>query len=191
MMKVWKWLDERLEETLLIVLLVLIACVELAQVIIRNIPWIPALTWAEEFCRFCWIWSVFLSLPYTIRKAGMLRVSMLPELLSEKAEKILNITVELINAGCMLFLGIHSVTVIGRILTGGETSPAMLWPMWIVYSIMLPGFFGGFLRGMQQVWRQTRSLGEKTRTGKARILAAGAEKAAADRGAERPEGENR
>ena len=63
MMKVVKWLDEHMEEFLLVILLVVIACVSLLQVIIRKIPWIPSLTWAEEFCRFCWIWSVFLSLP--------------------------------------------------------------------------------------------------------------------------------
>ena len=57
-MKVVKWLDEHMEEFLLVILLVVIACVSLLQVIIRKIPWIPSLTWAEEFCRFCWIWSV-------------------------------------------------------------------------------------------------------------------------------------
>ena len=42
----------------------LIAVVSLMQVIVRNIETLPALKWAEEFCRFCWIGSVFLSLPY-------------------------------------------------------------------------------------------------------------------------------
>lgn len=67
-MKVVKWLDDHLEETFLVILLILISCVSLLQVIIRKIPFIPALTWAEELCRFLWIWSVFISLPYTLRK---------------------------------------------------------------------------------------------------------------------------
>ena len=62
-MKVLKWLDEHFEETLLVICLVLIACVCLVQVIIRNIPWIPSLQWAEEFCRFAWIWSVVILVP--------------------------------------------------------------------------------------------------------------------------------
>ena len=41
MMKVVKWLDEHMEEFLLVILLVVIACVSLLQVIIRKIPWIP------------------------------------------------------------------------------------------------------------------------------------------------------
>ena len=48
-MKVLKWLDEHLEESLLVVLLVLIACVELVQVVFRNLSFVDALTWPEEF----------------------------------------------------------------------------------------------------------------------------------------------
>ena len=161
-MKVIKWLDEHFEETVLVILLILISVVELMQVIIRNIPWIPALTWAEEFCRFCWIWSVFLSLPYTIRKGSMLRVSILLDAFGDKIRKIINIVVDLVVAATMLFLGIHSVSVIRGIIGSMEKSPAMLWPMWIVYSIMLVGFFGGFLRALQMAYLHLKSINEKS-----------------------------
>lgn len=58
-MRLIKWLDEHLEETLMIILLIIIACVTMIQVIVRKVPWLTSLTWAEEFCRFMWIWSVF------------------------------------------------------------------------------------------------------------------------------------
>ena len=160
-MKALKWLDEHFEETLLIVLLVLISCVELIQVIIRNIPWIPALTWAEEFCRFCWIWSVFISLPYTIRKCSMLRVSVLLDVFPGKVRNGINIAVDLVTVLCMLLLGVHSVGVISKIAESAETSPAMLWPMWAVYSIMLLGFFGGALRGVQQMILKIRNADQQ------------------------------
>ena len=142
-MKAIKWLDEHLEEVLLVILLVLITCVEMIQVIIRNIPWIPALTWAEEFCRFCWIWSVFISLPYTLRKGSMLRVNVLMDLLPSVLHNAVNILVDLINAAVMALLGYHSITVISSIMISAEASPAMLWPMWMVYSVMVFGFFFG------------------------------------------------
>lgn len=82
-MKAVKWLDEHFEECFMVVLLVLIAVVSLMQVIVRNIETLPALKWAEEFCRFCWIGSVFLSLPYTIRNVSMLRVCVLLDLLPQ------------------------------------------------------------------------------------------------------------
>ena len=161
-MKALKWLDEHFEETLLIILLILISCVELLQVIIRNIPWIPALTWAEEFCRFCWIWSVFLSLPYTIKKCSMLRVSVLLDVFPAKVKNGINIAVDCITGAAMLLLGVNSIGVIQKIMKSGETSPAMEWPMWIIYCIMLIGFFGGFLRAVQQAVNHIRTFNEKT-----------------------------
>ena len=179
-----KWLDKHFEETLLIILLVLICFVELVQVIVRNIPFIPALTWAEEFCRFCWIWSVFLSLPYTIRKSNMLRVSVLLDLFPAKARSAVNVMVDLVTAATMGFLGIHSVSVIQRILKSAELSPAMKWPMWIVYSIMLLGFFLSVLRGVQQAYLHIRSFNEQQLTTKEQTMAEAAKEAEAGRRAE-------
>lgn len=149
-MKPLKWLDEHLEETLLVILLVVITCVSFLQVVIRKIPWIPALTWAEEFCRFCWIWSVFLSLPYTIKKGSMLRVTVLLDLMPHALRQILNLVVDFVTTGSMGLLAYHSVTVVRDIHMSSEASPAMLWPMWIVYSVMLIGFTLGTFRGCQQ-----------------------------------------
>ena len=161
-MKVLKWLDAHFEEAMLVILLVLISCIELVQVIFRNVPFVPALTWAEEFCRFCWIWSVFISLPYTIRKGSMLRVSVLLDVFPQKVRSAINIAVDLITTAAMALLGWHSIEVVERIVKSGETSPAMRWPMWMIYSIMLLGFGLGILRGIQQSVLHIRSFNEKT-----------------------------
>ncbi len=186
-MKAVKWLDEHFEETLLIVLLVMISCVELIQVIVRNIPAIPSLTWAEEFCRFCWIWSVFLSLPYTIRKASMLRVNVLMDVIPRIAKKVINILVDLVLAATMCLLGIHSVTVIQRIMKSGETSPAMKWPMWAIYIVMLAGFFLATLRGLQQVYLHIKNFNKAEKSIAEKTMAEAAEEAEAGR---RTEGGN-
>ena len=183
-MKILKWLDEHFEEALLVVLLVLICCVELVQVTVRNLEFIPALTWAEEFCRFCWIWSVFLSLPYTIRKGNMLRVSVLLDLFPPKVRGIINIAVDLITAAAMLLLGVYSVEVVGNILKSGETSPAMLWPMWVVYSVMLLGFFLGAVRGVQQAWLHVKNFNRITLSTVEQTMADAEEEANAGRKAE-------
>lgn len=62
----------------------------------------------------------------------------------------------------MLLLGVHSIDVVGNIFKSGETSPAMVWPMWIIYSIMLPGFFLGFMRGLQQAYLHVKNYGMDT-----------------------------
>ena len=184
MTKVVKWLDEHMEEFLLVILLVVIACVSLLQVIIRKIPWIPSLTWAEEFCRFCWIWSVFLSLPYTIRMGNMLRVGVLLDMLPNAVRKTVNILVDIVTTACMGLLAYHSVAVVGGIQASGEASPAMLWPMWIVYSVMLIGFVLAVLRGLQQMYIHVTHFNEKELTTIEQTMRDAAEEAALAKGGE-------
>lgn len=159
-MKVLKWLDEHFEEALLVILLALICCVELAQVICRNVSFIDSLQWSDEFCRFCWIWTVFLSLPYTIRKGNMLRVNVLVDLFPPKVRSVFGIAVEALVCASMLLLGVNSVTVVQGILASGETSPAMLWPMWIIYSVLIVGFLLGAVRSIQQIVLKVMHFGQ-------------------------------
>ena len=109
-MKVIKWLDEHFEETFLVIFLVLISCITMLQIIART--FFSALSWPEEFCRYCWIWSVFISLPYTMRKGNMLRVNVLVDLLPTKARNAINIVIDLINTVVMALFFYGSITVI-------------------------------------------------------------------------------
>ena len=186
-MKTLKWLDEHLEEAILVVLLVLISCIELIQVIFRNLSFVDALTWPEEFCRFAWIWSVFISLPFTIRKASMLRVSVLVDMLPQAVRKIVNIVIDLINAVVMAILFRYSIDVIfgaKGIYTSGETSPAMTWPMWIIYISMLFGFGLGVFRALQMAVIHIQHFNEKELTTLEQTMADAAEEAEAGKRAE-------
>ena len=72
-----------------------------------------------------WIWTVFMSLPYTIRKGSMLRVSVLLDTLPQMVRKVINIAVDLVTAACMGLLTVHSIKVVGDIFASGETSTAV------------------------------------------------------------------
>lgn len=183
-MKVLRWLDNHFEECIMVILLVLIAVVSLMQVIVRNIETLPALKWAEEFCRFCWIGSVFFSLPYTIRNMSMLRVCVLLDLLPETVHKIINILVYFVTAACMALLAWNAVGVVAYIMKSGERSPAMLWPMWTVYSTMLIGFILGIFRGIQQGILHIMRFGEKELTTLEQTMQDAAQEAAAGKRAE-------
>ncbi|MBQ6360364.1 MAG: TRAP transporter small permease [Lachnospiraceae bacterium] len=183
-MKAVRWLDEHFEEVILVVLLILIACIELIQVIFRNISAVEALTWPEEFCRFCWIWSVFISLPYTIRKGSMLRVNVLVDMTPMVIRKIVNIAVDLINTVVMAVLLYHSWSVVQGVKETGEASPAMTWPMWIIYIVLLIGFALGAVRGIQMAIIHIMHFGEKELTTLEQTMADAAEEAEAGKRAE-------
>ena len=158
-----KWLDDHFEEVLLVILLVLISVVSLLQVVFKKMPGLTPLTWSDEFARYMWIWTVFLSLPYTIRKGSMLRVSILMDLLPQGLHKIVNILVDLVNAACMAILGYFCIDVVGNVLASGETSTAMVWPMWIVYLILPLSLF---LMCFYELWEFVRILRAKRPEGR-------------------------
>ena len=165
-----KWLDEHFEEVLMVIFLILIACVMMLQVVVRKIPFIQSLTWAEEFSRFMWIMSVFISLPYTIRKSNMLRVSVVLDLLPQKLRKVINLCVDLIVAVSMALLAYHSIECLqwsaGTMLEGAkaETSPAMNWPMWWLYAVALFGFVLATLRAVQMFFVHLAHFNERELT---------------------------
>ena len=166
----FKWLDEHFEECLMVIFLVLIACVMMLQVVVRKLPGVQPLTWAEEFSRFMWIGSVFISLPYTIRKANMLRVSVVLDLLPQKLRKIINLCVDVIVAASMALLAYHSIECLrwsaGEMLVGAvaETSPAMGWPMWWLYACGVFGFALATVRAVQMFFVHLSKFNERELT---------------------------
>lgn len=161
-MKILRWLDEHFELVLLATLLVVIACVELLQVICRNVPFVPALEWAEEFCRFAWIASVFISIPYCVRTMTQLRVTALIDFMPFKLKNIVNIVVDIFTFVILAIMSYASVGVFFKILASGELSPAMQWPMWIMYAIVVIGFVLGTLRSLQMAVMHIKRINEKT-----------------------------
>lgn len=193
-MKVIRWLDDHFEEVLLVVFLVAITIVSFLQVVIRKLPWIPALTWAEEFCRFAWIWSVFLSLPYTIKRGNMLRVTVLLDAMPTTIRKFLNIFVDLVNLAVMTLLFYYAIPLVRDRFISAETSPAMLWPMWAIYASMLLGFGLATFRAIQALVVHIKQFGEKPLTTVEQTMQAAEEELAAAQAAEgvepTKEGEN-
>lgn len=183
-MKVLKWLDDHFEEIFLVIFLVLISCVSLIQVIWKKVPFLKALPWTNEFCCFMWIWTVFLSLPYTIRKGSMLRVSVLLDAMPQIVRKTINVLVDLITMACMGLMTVHSTSVISSIIESGETSAAMQWPMWIVYIMMFVGFLLATLRAFQMFIIHIMHFGEKELTTMEQTMQEAAEEAATAKNAE-------
>ena len=183
-MKALKWLDDHFEEIFLVVFLILISCVSLVQVIWKKVPFLKALPWTNEFCCFMWIWTVFLSLPYTIRKGSMLRVSVLLDIMPQMVRKTINILVDLVTAACMGLMTYHSISVIDSIMKSGETSAAMQWPMWIVYMVMFIGLALGTLRALQMCAIHVMHFGEKELTTLEQTMQEAAEEAATAKNAE-------
>jgi TRAP-type C4-dicarboxylate transport system permease small subunit len=163
-LKAWKWLDEYLEESLMVMLLVLISVVMLAQVFARYV-FNDSMSWPEEFCRYCYVWTVFLSLAFTIKKRSMLRVGVVMDLFPAKFQNTVKIICDLVILAIFAVFFKHSFAVVGNIKNvTKEISSAMRMPMWIMYMSTIVGFGLSIARTAQMIADDIRNFNVKAET---------------------------
>lgn len=145
-----KWMNEHLEEALMTIMLLLITVIISYSVIMRYI-FNNSPSWAEEITRFLFIWSSFISIGLCVRLQSSIRIDLLLTALSEKNTKILLAIVNLIIIAVLLYWLKGGVNVTRTLIRSGQTSPALLIPMWTIYGSSVVGFTLGIIRCAQQV----------------------------------------
>lgn len=149
-MKVIKWLDEHFEEYLLVFLLMLISCTMMLQIVMRY-AFNSSLSWPEEFNRYCFVWSSFLGISYSVKKGIMLRIDAVLNFMSNKVKSIIEILVQLVVLTFFGYLLINSIDVVRKIYVSGQTSPAMGIPMHYIYACTVVGFILTVIRVIQSI----------------------------------------
>lgn len=162
-MRLLKWVDKHLEESLLVFLLVLISGVMLLQVIMRYI-FNNSLPWPEEFSRYCYVWTTFLSLGFTMKYGNMLKVGILMDYLPKTLRSVMNIISQLIVTVFFSIFFYYSFGVVETIEKMGQTSTAMQWPMYMVYFCTIIGFGLGMIRSIQVLIHNIRNFDKKSET---------------------------
>ena len=147
-----KWLDEDLEETILMILLVAIAVVMMAQVVMRYF-FRQSMSWPEEFCRFCFVYSGFISMGYCVRRGKMLKVDILVTFFPKFLQRVLDLVGRVVTLLFFAYLGFYAYQATMNSYRGGMTSPAMGVPMWFIYAAVLIGSALGFIRQIQDLYR--------------------------------------
>lgn len=156
-LKLLKWLEENLEESVCVILLIAITCVTFLQIVLRNLPFTASLRWPEEFCRYCFVASAFISMGYCYRKNCVLAVDILAQRLSPAHARILGIVNRLISIIFYAYMVPPAWNVAMNAKNISQLSPAMQIPVWFLYIFAPIGFFLGFARGVQEFVRFLRT----------------------------------
>lgn len=159
-MKVLKWLDENLEEAILMIFLVVMAVVMMAQVIMRYF-FKASMPWPEEFCRMMFVFSGFLSMGYCVRKDKMLKVDILLGFFPEWLKKIIDVASKFITLAFFAYMAWASWGTVQAQKMLNMTTPAMNWPWWIVYASVTVGCVLGVLRQIEDLVRYFNKKEEK------------------------------
>ena len=157
MKKVWTYLEENLEELLMVILLAVMSLVMLAQVIYRNVLG-GGFTWAEEFCRYCFVYSGMLSAGYCIRKGLAIRVDAVYNFFPKPVKIFIDFVSKLLTTVVYAYIAYKSI---GLIRTTTSISSAMQLPMQYVYAAIPLGMGLGAIRGVQDLVKFCKSLGKK------------------------------
>jgi TRAP-type C4-dicarboxylate transport system permease small subunit len=149
-MKILRKLDDHLEGTIMGTLLIGISFVILLQIVMRLLK--MSLSWPEEIARYFYVWSVFLSLAYTIRTKTNLRVDIVVNFFPAGARRIIETFLHLLNAVFFATLFYYSISVVISVKMSRQTSPALEIPMYAVYAIVPVGFLLAAVRALQQFY---------------------------------------
>ena len=138
-MKALRFLDDKLEEILMTLLLIGIVLCMSAQVISRRV-FNDSLTWTDELAKYLLVWSAFLSVSYCVKKRISIKIDQFQNMLSEKAIpwiKMIRHTIVFVFCIAMLPF---CVTYVQQAVASGATSSALKIPMYYIQSAPLVGF---------------------------------------------------
>ncbi|MGB4439610.1 MAG: TRAP transporter small permease [Sedimentibacter sp.] len=158
-MKVIKWLDNNLEETLMGISLWLIVFIMGLQVIMRYV-FKSSISWSEETCRYLFIWLTFLGISYAVHNNSHIRLDII-ETLIPRTKKALEYIGDLVFLGFCVYMLKPAFKAVSFLKTSNQLSPALQFPMYLVYSALMVGLLLTICRIVQKYVNKFKNKGIK------------------------------
>lgn len=149
MKKVFSFLEENLEELLMVILLVAMAGIMGIQVFSRYILRL-SLSWSEEVTRYLFIWSAFLSVSLCTKKCISIKIDQFIKMFNKRGEaflKLINLTVSIV---FFVYLIPYAYYYLQTTIESGQVSPACGIPMQYIQSAPLICFVLTTIRLIQR-----------------------------------------
>lgn len=153
-MKIIKWINNNLEETLMGISLWAIVLVMGLQVIMRYV-FKQSISWSEEMSRYFFIWFTFLGISYAVHNNSHIRLDIIEQFIPvlKKPLEIIGDTFFILFCGYMIIPGTSAVNFLKK---SNQLSPAMQFPMYIVYTALLVGLLLTIIRLIQKYYLKFR-----------------------------------
>ena len=160
MKKVFRWLDDSLEETLMVITLILMTVIMGIQVFSRYALG-ASLSWSEELTRYLFVWEGFLSVSYCTKKCISIKIEQFVAMFPRRGKaifKLVNHTFELI---FFFYLIPFAVKYLIYAVESGQVSPACHIPMYYVQAAPLVSFVLVAIRIMQRWYAELQVVRRK------------------------------
>ena len=138
-MKVLKWLDNNLEQAILLILLCGMTIIMGGQIIARY-AFSASLSWSEEITRYMFIISGFISASYCIKNGLSVKIDQLVGMLPGKGVHYMRLVSYLIQLLFFAYLVPFAWKYVKAGMASGQLSPACGIPMYLNQSFTVISF---------------------------------------------------
>lgn len=156
-MKVIHWIDDNLEETILIILLGAMTLLMGVQVCSRYI-FNNSLSWSEELTRYMFIWAGFISISYCIKKWISIKIDQIINLFPKRVYIVFQLLLNVILFVFFIYMSLHAFEYLKMSIASQQHSPALGLPMYVVQAAPLTGFALACGRSFQQILLEVATI---------------------------------
>lgn len=149
MKKILHWLDDKLEEFVIVMCLIAMTLIMGIQVFSRYVLGM-SLSWSEELTRYLFIWSGFLSVSYCSKKCLSIKIEQFVAIFPRRGRaifKVVNHTFEFI---FFVYMIPYAFSYMMSAAESGQVSPACGIPMYYIQAAPFVSFVLVALRILQR-----------------------------------------
>lgn len=158
-MSLLKWLNLNAEKALASLLLAAIVLLIFGNVIMRYIL-NASLSWGEELTLWLFVWFVWLGVSYAFHTGDHVRITVLRDLLGERARLFADVVIALLVLGFLVVLSVECIKLIRMPFVASQTSVVLGLPIPILYASAPVGAILSSVRVIQHLIRTLRLIAE-------------------------------
>ena len=137
-MKVLKFLNQRLEEIFLVILMVAAVIIVAMQVITRYVLKIP-LPWSEEIARYMFLWLTWVGAAYATKERRHVNIDIVYSRLNRFGQTVCTIISTVVWIVFLCVMSYLSLKLTLSVASGGQIAIGSGLPMWVPYASIPTG----------------------------------------------------
>ena len=158
-MKTVRWLDEHLEEYMVVILTSIMTILLFLQVLFRFVLNLP-LAWVEEISLYSMVWLCYFGCSLAIKKREHLKMEIITNFLRPKAKKVFDLISLVLFFAFAVFVLYHVTLLTADTLQRGQVTAVLEIPKWIPYAGVPVAFLLMLIRMIQDFVRTISEMKE-------------------------------
>ena len=163
-MKVLNFLNEKLEEIFLVILMIAATVLVFAQVFTRYVLKIP-LPWSEEIARYMFLWLTWVGASFATKERKHVNIDVVYQKLSRAGQKTCTVLSTLIWLAFVCIMVYISVKLTVSVASGGQIAVGSGLRMWIPYASIPTGMILMMFRLIQNCIHDLRAASQAKKEG--------------------------